>query len=490
MAPKTITTEIKTDICVIGAGSGGLSVAAAASQMGAATVLIEAAKMGGDCLNYGCVPSKSLLAAAHAAQAMRESARFGVNGAVFGGAVMGGAVIGGAVPGIDFAKVHDHVHEVIATIAPNDSVERFEGLGVRVIQAHGRFTAADRVAAGDTVITARRFVVATGSRATVPPIPGLDDTPYMTNETVFEQTTAPEHLIIIGGGPVGVELAQAHRRLGSEVTLIEMFSLLGNDDPELVDVVRNRLRAEGVHIHEGMSVSGVERQGNRIVVAAEQHAIEGSHLLVAAGRTPNIDDLGLDLGRIDHSPKGISVDARMRTSNRRVYAVGDVTGSPMLTHAANLQAGIVIRNVLFRLPAKLDSSAMPWVTFSDPELAQVGLTETAARAAGHDFRVLRWPFAENDRAQAERATRGLVKAIVTRRGAILGAGIVGRGAGELLQPWVLAISAGLKVGALAGMTVPYPTMGEVNKRAAGAFFMPKLTGPGVKKLVKFLSRFG
>ncbi|MFP6731107.1 MAG: FAD-dependent oxidoreductase [Alphaproteobacteria bacterium] len=467
--------EIDTDICVIGAGSGGLSVAAAAALMGAPTVLIEADKMGGDCLNMGCVPSKSLLAAAHAAQAMRESARFGVNG---------------SMPGIDFSKVHDHVQDVIAAIAPNDSVERFEGLGVRVIEAHGRFTAPDRVEAGGTVIRARRFVVATGSRAAVPPIPGLDGTPYMTNETVFDQTTAPEHLIIIGGGPVGVELAQAHRRLGSEVTLIEMFTLLGSDDPELVDVVRNRLRAEGVKIQEGVSISGVERQGNRIVVTTESHAVDGSHLLVAAGRVPTVDDLGLDDGHIEHSPKGIAVDARLRTSNRRVFAVGDVTGPPMLTHAANLQAGIVIRNALFRLPAKLDTSAMPWVTYSDPELAQVGMSEAAARAAGRDFRVLRWPFAENDRARAERATEGLVKAIVTPRGAILGAGIVGRAAGELIQPWALAIGAGLKISAMAEMTVAYPTLGEVNKRAASTFYVPKLTGGRVRKLVKFLSWFG
>ena len=470
-----MATEIKTDICVIGAGSGGLSVAAAASQMGAPTVLIEAAEMGGDCLNFGCVPSKSLLAAGHAAQAMRESGRFGVNG---------------VAPTIDFAKVHDHVHGVIAAIAPNDSVERFGGLGVRVIQDHARFTAPDRVAAGDAVIKARRFVVATGSRAAVPPIPGLDQTPYMTNETVFDQTTAPEHLIIIGGGPVGVEMAQAHRRLGSRVTLIEMFGLLGNDDAELVDVVRNRLLAEGIVIHEGVSASGVENRGNGITVTADAHAIAGSHLLIAAGRTPIIDGLGLDAAGIDHSPTGITVDGRMRTSNRRVYAIGDVTGPPMLTHAANLQAGIVIRNALFRLPAKLDTSAMPWVTFSDPELAQVGMTEAAARDAGRDFRVLRWPFAENDRAQAERATQGLVKAIVTPRGAILGAGIVGLRAGELIQPWALAMGNKLKIGALAGMTVPYPILGEVNKRAAGSFFVPKLTGPAIKRLVKFLARFG
>jgi len=467
--------EIKTDICVIGAGSGGLSVAAAASQMGAPTVLIEAAEMGGDCLNYGCVPSKSLLAAAHAAQTFRESGRFGVNG---------------VAPTIDFTKVHDHVHGVIAAIAPNDSVERFGGLGVRVIQDHARFTSPDRVQAGETVITARRFVVATGSRSTVPPIAGLDDAPYMTSETVFDQTTAPEHLIIIGGGPIGVEMAQAHRRLGSRVTLIEMFTLLGNDDAELVDVVRNRLLAEGIDIHEGASISGVETQGNRITVTTDGRAIAGSHLLVAAGRTPTLEGLGLDAAGIDHTAKGITVDGRLRTSNRRVYAIGDVTGPPMLTHAANLQAGIVIRNALFRLPASLDTSAMPWVTFSDPELAQVGMTEAAARDAGRDFRVLRWPFAENDRAQAERATQGLVKVIVTPRGAILGAGIVGLRAGELIQPWALAMGNKLKIGALAGMTVPYPTLSEVNKRAAGSFFVPKLTGPAVKRLVKFLAAFG
>lgn len=474
-----MATEIKVDICVIGAGSGGLSVAAAASQMGAATVLIEAEKMGGDCLNTGCVPSKALLAAAHSAQSMRDSAGFGIDR---------------VAPSIDFAKVHDHVQNVIGTIAPNDSVERFQGLGVQVIQAHGRFISPDKVEAGDTIVTARRFVVATGSRAAVPPIPGLADTPYMTNETLFNLAVAPAHLIIIGGGPIGVEMAQAHRRLGSQVTLIEMFSLLGNDDPELVDVLRNRLRFEGVEIYESVSLTGVEVQGDGIAATlvqdTETKRIEGSHLLIAAGRAPVVDDLGLDAAGVDYTAKGIKVDARMRSSNRRIYAVGDVTGPPMLTHAANLQAGIVIRNVLFRLPAKLDTRAMPWVTYCDPELAQVGMNEAAARAAGLDFRVLRWPFAENDRAQAERATGGLVKVIVSPQGAVLGAGIVGARAGELIQPWALAIGAKLKIGALAGMTVAYPTLSEANKRAASSFFIPKLTGNGVKRLVKFLSWFG
>ena len=474
-----MSSEIKVDICVIGAGSGGLSVAAGASQMGAGVALIERAKMGGDCLNYGCVPSKSLLAAAHAAQRIRVSGRFGVDG---------------GEPAIDFAAVHRHVHGVIEGIAPHDSVERFEGLGVRVIRASARFTAPDRVAAGDTVVRARRFVVATGSRPAAPPIPGIDTVPYLTNETVFDQTRAPDHLIVIGGGPIGAELAQAHRRLGSRVTLLEMFTILGNDDPELVDVVRNRLRAEGVAVHEGIAVVRIERRGGGVAVAVvddgAERVIEGSHLLVAAGRAANVEDLGLEAAGIAHTAKGVEVDARLRTSNRRVFAVGDAIGPPMLTHMAGYHAGIVIRNALFRLPAKVDYTALPWVTFTDPELAQVGLTEARARAAGHELRVLRWPFAEIDRARAERETHGFVKALTTPRGRILGAGIVGAGAGELIQPWELAIRSRLKIGALAGLMAPYPTRAEVNKRAAGGFYVPKLTGERTRKLVRFLSRFG
>ncbi len=471
--------EIKVDICVIGAGSGGLSVAAGASQMGAEVALIERDRMGGDCLNDGCVPSKSLLAAAHAAQRIRESGRFGVNG---------------VEPAIDFAAVHAHVHEVIAGIAPHDSVERFEGLGVRVIKASARFTAPDRVAAGDTTIRARRFVIATGSRPVAPPIPGLDAVPYLTNETVFEQTQAPEHLIVIGGGPIGAELAQAHRRLGARVTLLEMFTMLGNDDPELVDVVRNRLRAEGVEINEGVTVARAEQRGNGVAVTlggnGAQRTIEGSHLLVAAGRAANVEDLGLDAAGIDFGPTGITVDARLRSSNRRVFAVGDVAGGPMLTHVAGYHAGIVIRNALFRLPARVDYRALPWVTFTDPELAQVGLTEARAREAGHDFRLLRWPFAENDRALTERDAGGFVKAVVTPRGRILGAGIVGAGAGELIQPWELAIRSKLGIGAMAGLMSPYPTRAEASKRAAASFYLPKLTSETTRKLVRFLARFG
>jgi pyruvate/2-oxoglutarate dehydrogenase complex dihydrolipoamide dehydrogenase (E3) component len=467
---------IDTDICVIGAGSGGLSVAAGAAQMGASTVLIERGAMGGDCLNYGCVPSKSMIAAGRAADTIRHAGRFGVNG---------------HEPQIDFGRVHDHIHGVIAAIAPNDSVERFEGLGVKVIRASARFTGPDTVEAGGATIKARRFVLATGSRASHPPIPGLDDVLFLTNETIFERKAAPEHLIVIGGGPIGVEMAQAHRRLGAEVTILQKGSILPKDDPDLVAIVRDRLTAEGVDLREDVDIARVERHGNGIAaVLADGTRIEGSDLLVAAGRQANVDGLGLEAAGIEFSPKGVKTDARLRTTNRRVFAVGDVAGGPQFTHIAGYHAGIVIRNVLFRLPAKVDYSALPWVTYTDPELAHVGLTESEARKSHKDIRVLTWNFEENDRAQAERETEGRVKVLTLPNGRILGASIVGPHAGELIQVWCLAISQKLKIGAIASMIAPYPTLGEAGKRAAGAFYTPKLFSGRTRGLVRFLSWFG
>jgi pyruvate/2-oxoglutarate dehydrogenase complex dihydrolipoamide dehydrogenase (E3) component len=469
-------TGIKADICVIGAGSGGLSVAAGAVQMGASTVLIERGAMGGDCLNYGCVPSKSLLASGKAAEAVRHAGRFGVNG---------------HEPQIDFARVHDHVHGVISAIAPNDSVERFEGLGVKVIRASARFTGPDTVEAGGTTIKARRFVLATGSRAATPAIPGLDDVSFLTNETIFERKAAPEHLIVIGGGPIGMEMAQAHRRLGVDVTVLQKGTVLPKDDPDLVAIVRDRLKAEGVDLRERVETIRVERYGNGIaVVLSDGTRVEGSDLLVAAGRHANVDGLGLEAAGIEFSPKGVKTDARLRTTNHRVFAVGDVAGGPQFTHIAGYHAGIVIRNALFRLPAKVDYSALPWVTYTDPELAHVGLTEAQARDAHKDIKVLTWGFEENDRAQTERETEGKVKVITLPNGRILGASIVGPHAGELIQVWCLAISQKLKIGAIASMIAPYPTLGEAGKRAAGAFYTPKLFSGQTRGLVRFLSWFG
>ncbi|MGB5093812.1 MAG: FAD-dependent oxidoreductase [Parvibaculum sp.] len=474
-----MTRVIKTDICVIGAGSGGLSVAAGAAQMGARTVLIERDHMGGDCLNTGCVPSKALLAAAKAAYRMNDGEKFGIVS---------------KKARVDFAAVNAHVHGVIAAIAPNDSVERFEGLGVTVIKADARFKDHRTVMAGDNEIIARRIVIATGSRAAVPPIPGLEETPFFTNETLFANDTLPDHLVIIGGGPIGIEMAQAHRRLGASVTVIEGMSVLGKDDPELSAVVINALVREGVVFHERSRVLSVAGGEGKITVIIEKDGfskkITGSHLLVAAGRTANVDGLDLEKAGIDHTRRGITVDDRLRTTNRKIFAIGDVAGGLQFTHVAGYHAGIVIRNILFRLPAKADHSCVPWVTYTDPELAHVGETETEARERHMKINVLRWSFAENDRAQAERETEGVIKLVTDLHGRILGVTIVGPHAGELILPWVLAKSQGLKVSAMAGLIAPYPTLSEVSKRVAGSYYTPTLFSPRTRRVVRFLRLFG
>jgi pyruvate/2-oxoglutarate dehydrogenase complex dihydrolipoamide dehydrogenase (E3) component len=470
---------ISADFCIIGAGSGGLSLAAAAAAFGQKVVLIEKHKMGGDCLNYGCVPSKALIAAGKRAQAMRTAGKFGV------------API---EPRIDPRAVHDHVQGVIAAIAPNDSVERFTGLGVRVIQAAGRFVDKSTVEAGEYRITARRFVIATGSSPVVPPIPGLADVPYFTNESIFDNASKLGHLIIIGGGPIGLELAQAHRRLGSEVTVLEGMKALGKDDPELAAVVLAQLRAEGVEIREGSLVKSIAGGVGRVSVTTEKDGqaeiVEGTHILVATGRRPNTSDLGLEAAGIAFDKKGITVDAGLRTSNGRVYAIGDVTGGLQFTHVANDHAGIVIKRALFKLPAKATGRIVPWVTYTDPELAHVGLNEADARAKHGKINVLRWPYHENDRAQAERETEGHVKVIVGPKGHILGASIVGAHAGELIQMWSLALSQGLKIRAMTEWISPYPTLSEVNKRVAYRYYAMAAGNPLVRKTIAWLGKLG
>ncbi|MDX1402789.1 MAG: FAD-dependent oxidoreductase, partial [Kiloniellales bacterium] len=461
-----------------GGGSAGLVVAAGAAQMGADTVLIEGHKMGGDCLNYGCVPSKSLLAAGKAAKAGEKAAAFGVNY---------------ATPEVDFSAVHDHVHDVIAGIAPHDSVERFEGLGVRVIEAMGRFIGASELEAGDKVVAAKRFVIATGSRAVVPPIPGLESVDYLTNETIFDLKERPKHLIVIGGGPIGCELGQAFRNLGADVSIAEMATIMPNDDQELVDLLRTKLLEDGIALFEKSKVVAVERTEAGLAVRIEREGkeerIEGSHLLLAAGRKASLEGLNLEAAGVEFDGRGVKVDRRLRSSNKRIFAAGDAAGGLQFTHVAGYHAGIVIRNVLFRLPAKASNKAIPWVTFCDPELAHVGWTEEQARSEVGDIRILRWPFAENDRARAERETRGLVKIIAAKNGKILGASILGAHAGELIHPWTLAITQGMKIGAMAGAVAPYPTLSEAGKRAAGGFYTEKLFGSGTRRLVRFLLKF-
>ncbi len=473
-------TTLKPDICVIGAGSGGLSVAAACAAFGVSVVLIEKGRMGGDCLNYGCVPSKAMIAAGKLAQSMRSASKFG---------------IADTEPEIDFRKVNQHVQSVIAAIAPNDSVERFTALGVRVIQETAKFKDKRTVLAGDFEIRARRFVVATGSSPLVPPIPGLDKVDHLTNETLFEQTRKPAHLIVIGGGPIGMEMAQAHRRLGSEITVVEAAAALGKDDPELAGIALERLRGEGIAILEGTKVVKVEKRGRsgvsvHVEGAGAARKIDGTHLLVAAGRAANVDGLGLEAAGIHHDKRGIKVSDKLRTSNRRVYAIGDVAGGLQFTHVAGYHAGLVVRALLFRLPAREDRSIIPWATYTDPELAQVGMTEAQAKEKGGAISILRWPYAENDRAQTERKTEGFIKVIAGRKGRILGVGIVGANAGEMINIWALAVAKGLTLRDMTAYVPPYPTMTEIGKRAAITYFSGATRKPIVRRVIAFLRIFG
>ena len=467
--------RIKTDICIIGGGSGGLSVAAGAVQMGAKVVLIEGHKMGGDCLNYGCVPSKALIAAGKHAHAMTSGAAFGVTP---------------VVPQVDYSAAKDHVRSVIATIEPHDSVERFEGLGVRVIQDFGRFVSQTEVQAGDTIIQARRFVVATGSSPFVPPIPGLETVKHYTNEDIFDLNERPEHLIVIGGGPIGMEMAQAHVRLGSKVTVIEGFKAMGKDDPEMAAIVLDNLRTEGIEIAEDAMASQIKGADGEITVETKDgRSFTGTHLLMAVGRKANLDKLDLDKAGIAHD-RSIKVDASLRSSNRKVYAIGDVAGGLQFTHVAGYHAGVIIRSMLIGLPSKQRTDHIPWATYTDPELAQVGLTEAqAVEKHGDAAQVVRFDFAGNDRAIAEGKTKGLIKVMIVK-GRPVGVSIAGPQAGELIQVWALAIANKLKMSAVAAMVAPYPTLGEVNKRAAGAYFTPKLfDSPMVKRVVGFVQRW-
>lgn len=468
--------EMKTDILVIGAGSGGLSVAAGASQMGADVILLEGHKMGGDCLNFGCVPSKALIASGKAAYGQAHSAALGV---------------ADVVPQADYAAAKDHVHDVIAQIEPMDSQERFEGFGVNVIREFGSFVSPTQVQAGDNMITARRVVIATGSSPLVPPIPGLDQVPFYTNETIFDLRDKPEHLLIIGGGPIGMEMAQAHVRLGCKVTVVEGLQALSKDDPEAAAIVLDSLRAEGVAIHENAMVAQIRGNKEAVEVVTETGEIySGSHLLLAAGRKANTERLNLQAAGIEPTRTGIKVDDALRTTNRKVYAIGDVAGGLQFTHVAGYHAGIIIRSALFGLPSKAKTAHIPWATYTDPELAQVGLTEAQARERhGDRVEIARFDYHHNDRAISERKTKGFIKVMVVK-GRPVGATIVGHQAGELINLWSLALANNLKMGQIAAMVSPYPTIGELNKRVAGAYFSPRLfENQTVKRVVRFVQRW-
>ncbi len=471
------------DLAVIGAGAAGLSTAYVAARLGLRVALIERGRMGGECLNVGCVPSKALLAAAHAAHTVRRAGRYGIRA---------------PAPGVDWAAVQAHVHGAIAALAPADSIERYTGLCATVLQGTARFVARDAlvVTGAETGgkpgrLTARRIVVATGSRPVVPDIPGLDRVPFLTNDTLFDLPAAPEHLLILGGGAIGLEMAQAHARLGCRVTLVQSGAIGAKEDPDLIAGLRGALQDDGVVIMEQAAVAAV-RPGP-VLVLADGRTVAGSHLLVAVGRRPTLEGLDLEAGRVAASPRGVVTDRGLRSrTNRFVYAAGDVAdpqdiGPRYFTHVGSYHAGIIVRRALFRLPARIDYAALPRVTYTDPELAQVGLTEAEARTAGHAAETLCWPLRENDRAVAEGDTAGLVKLVVAGN-RVLGAGILAPHAGEMIGAWTLAITQGIKLSALAGMIVPYPTRAEAGKRAAGAGFTQRLFAAKPRLAARLLAR--
>ncbi len=465
------------DMAVIGAGAAGLSVTYAAARLGLRVALIERDRMGGDCLNFGCVPSKALLAAAHAAETARAAGRLGV-------------VL--PAPEVDWARVRQHVQGAIAAIAPADSEERYSALGATVLRGGARFVGRNALAMDGRGLSARRIVVAAGSRARVPPIPGLDRVPHLTNATLFDLEHRPDHLLIVGGGPVGLEMAQAHAGLGCQVTVIQKGRIAAKEDPDLVAPLRDILRAQGVRLIEHADIAATAP--GPVVELQDGTRIAGTHLLVATGRQPNLADLALDAAGIRASDRGVVTDSGLRSvSNRAVYAVGDIAdpvgvGPRYFTHVGSYHAGIVIRRAVFHLPARLDYAALPRVTYTDPELAQVGMTEAEARAAGLRVGVLRAPLAENDRAIAEGQTAGLVKLVVSRRGRVLGAGILAPHAGEMINLWTLAIGRRVPLGALAGMIVPYPTRSEAGKRAASSRYADRLFAPGPRRLARLLAK--
>ena len=462
--------KFDADLVVIGAGSAGLSVAAGAVQMGARVVLIEGGEMGGDCLNTGCVPSKALIEAARRAKGAVSAKKLGVSCHDVS---------------VDYASVMRHVRETIAAIEPHDSQERFEGLGVRVICGYAEFASKNSVRVGDETVTARRIIVATGATPIAPPINGLDAVSYFTNETFFENRNRPDHLIIIGGGPIGVEMAQAHAQLGIRTTLIERFEILPREIKETREIVRTKLLQDGVTVFENCDVSGIdENETTKTITLGDGQMIEGSHILVATGRRANVQGLNLSAAGIEITEVGIKVDDSLRTTNRAVYAIGDVIGQEQFTHVAGYHASLVVRSALFGLPAKVRKDHIPRVTYSDPEVASVGDISD-----GTGIETYRVAYDGLDRAIAGARTDGFAQ-IWVKNGRVRGATIVGAQAGELIHFWSLVIAQNLKLSKASSVITPYPTLSDINKKLIGAYFTPRLfDNPKIKSFVKLIQRW-
>ena len=469
------------DLGVIGGGAAGLTAAAGGAQFGARTILIEkSGRLGGDCLHVGCVPSKTLIRTAGVWAQTGRLKEFGLPEV--------------PRPPVDLGAVMDRVRDVIDRIQRHDSPERFCGLGAEVRFGRPAFIDSHTVAVDGRPISAKAWVVATGSSPTLPPVPGLADLPVLTNETTFSLRKLPKHLLVLGGGPVGLELAQAFARLGSRVTVVEFLDqILGPEDADIARILRERLETEGIVFLTGTRAVKAARSGSSVTLTVapaegpgEETLLAGDALLVAAGRKPNIDGLGLAAAGVAFTPRGIPTDARMKTNIPHIYACGDVNGRLPFTHVAGYEGGIAVANAVLHLPRKADYGKIGWCTYTDPEVASIGMNEKRAAKERVAYRLFEAPFAENDRAIAEGETIGKVKLLVSKGGKLIGCQMIGPHAGELIHEWVIALNAGVRLSTVAGTVHIYPTLAEISKRVAQEPFTAKIFSETTRGVLRFL----
>ena len=465
------------DIGVLGGGAAGLTVTAGAAQLGARTLLVEKEKvLGGDCLHYGCVPSKTLIRTANLYHQMKNARKYGLPQAV--------------VPPIDYKDVAKRIQSVISTIQEHDSPDRFCRLGAQVEFGDPTFTDEHSIRLNGKTYSARTWVIATGSSPSAPSIEGLDKTPYITNREIFSLDHLPESLIILGAGPIAIEMAQAFTRLGTKVYVIQRSGqILTKEDKEMADILMYTLRDEGVTFYLNSRVIQVKDLGKEKEISFrygdEQISLRAETLLVALGREANLQGMGLEETGVEFDGKGLKVDRRLRTSQKHIYAAGDVTGEYQFTHAAGYEGGIVISNAIFHLPRKADYTFLPWCTYTDPELASIGMNEKRATEAGIRYSVYVEEFKYNDRSLAEGDGAGRIKMLLDEKERPIGIQILGSRAGDLVSEWVAVLNGGVKLSTLAASVHPYPTLAEINKRVAGTFLSKKIFSERVKKGLKF-----
>ena len=466
------------DIGIMGGGAAGLTVASGAAQLGAKTLLIEKEPaLGGDCLHYGCVPSKTLIRSAHVYHEMKHADRFGLPKV--------------DLPPVDFSRIARRIQDVIAVIQKHDSEERFCKLGAKVVFGNAFFKNDHTVDLHGRSISAKTWVIATGSSSDAPPIPGLKDIDYITNREIFSLQTLPGTMIVLGAGPIGIEMAQAFNRLGTSVTVVDRAGqILGKEDPDMADAVQAIMESEGVKFYMGVAVEKVSTAGEKKNIALKLGdgaavALTADTVLVAMGRVANVNELWLDAAGVKFERTGIQVDTRLRTNQKHIFAAGDVSGGYQFTHAAGYEGGVVVSNAVFHLPRKVDYTWLPWCTYTDPELASIGLNERAAKDAGFDYSVWTEAFRDNDRGLAEGQAEGRIKLILNKKEKPLGVQILGPRAGDLIAEWVAVLNGGVKLSTLASAIHPYPTLGEISKRVTGSVFSPKIFSEKVQKGLKF-----